>query len=374
MSDVTKPACTRVCVVILNWNQPELTSRCLDHVLAQEGVSLEPLVIDNGSTKENVHRLEQLVAGRCRILALPTNHGFAGGMNAGIRYASREGHEYVWLLNSDAFPEPDCLARLIEPFEDSPRLALVTPRLHDVDGKEQHAGAVLEWEWMVNRYLSAVEMSDPGGSDTWLTGTALLGRVNVLEAVGEFDESLFAYWEDVDLGLRLAAAGYEFRAAPAARCLHLGGASTGGPSSQFGLYMYYRNGWYVLRKCALHRTDSLWLRLFYTARTLWFAAHSYSVGDRAGAVAIASGLSAAVARGEVGKPVLVPCRSRWWAAVLWLLSIRRCRIELNRLGLFAGRRTLPNRVRYKVRHKATPSNGPVVRGTAAVVETGRTTP
>jgi GT2 family glycosyltransferase len=335
----------RTCVVILNWNQPDLTGGCLEAVLAQRASRFDVLVIDNGSTVDNFARLEAACRGRCQVSRLNRNQGFAGGMNVGIRHAHRYGYGYVWLLNNDTVPEADCLHQLIAALDASPRLALVTPRLHGADGVEQHAGGVFEWAGAFNRPLSAAEFTAPTGFGSWLTGTALLGRATVLAEAGGFDGRLFAYWEDVDLCFRLASAGHPFRAVPAARCLHLGGGSTGSTTSPFAHYMCSRNGWHVLRNWATG-TNGLFLRLSYAARGLELAADYYAVGDRERAVAIAAGMFAAV-RGEVGEPAHVPRLSRWWALLLWLASVRRCRNELNRLNRLAGGRVRWNRVRHR---------------------------
>ena len=59
------------------------------------------------------------------------------------------------------------------------------------------------------------------------SGGAAAYRRSAWEAAGGFDEALFAYGEDVDLGLRLRAAGWEAAEAPEARGVHLGGATAG---------------------------------------------------------------------------------------------------------------------------------------------------
>lgn len=127
-------------IVILNWNQPELTRRCLGSVAALISADFDVLVIDNGSTLDNFGLLQEICHGRCRLLRLEHNHGFAGGMNFGIQDAVRHGFEFVWLLNNDAFPEPDSLSYLVQAMERESQLAAATPRIYGSDGLEQHAG------------------------------------------------------------------------------------------------------------------------------------------------------------------------------------------------------------------------------------------
>ena len=239
---------TKTSIVILNWNQPELTRRCLGSVAAITCQEFDILVIDNGSTADNFALLQEICRGRCRLMRLEHNHGFAGGMNFGIQDALRGGFEFVWLLNNDAFPEADCLGFLVQAMEHEPQLAAVTPRIYGSDGREQHVGARLNWYTGENRELSAQEMSPTAERNCWLTGTALFLRVSALKTVGGFDEKFFAYWEDVDLCFRLRKSGFGLRAIPEARCLHLGGGSSEGVTSPFVFHMVARNGFIFLRK------------------------------------------------------------------------------------------------------------------------------
>src|SRR5262245_56539060 len=96
----------RYCTVILNWNQPGMTVDCARSALSQkfsDGHTV--LVIDNGSTRENCEALRRNLPPGCEWIQNQSNLGFARGMNVGIRYAMRNGCEYVWALNNDAFPE-----------------------------------------------------------------------------------------------------------------------------------------------------------------------------------------------------------------------------------------------------------------------------
>jgi GT2 family glycosyltransferase len=239
---------TKTSIVILNWNQPELTRRCLSSVAALADQDFDILVIDNGSNPDNFDLLQEICRGRCRLLRLDHNRGFAGGMNFGIQDALQRGFEFVWLLNNDAFPESGSLGFLVQAMEREPQLAAVTPRIYGSDGQEQHVGARLNWYTGENRELSAQQMSPSAGRNCWLTGAALFLRASALKWVGGFDEKFFAYWEDVDLCFRFRRKGFGLRAVPEAACLHLGGGSSEGVRSPFVFHMVARNGFIFLRK------------------------------------------------------------------------------------------------------------------------------
>ncbi|NNG45507.1 MAG: glycosyltransferase, partial [Deltaproteobacteria bacterium] len=73
--------------MILNWNGRHLLEECLDSVLSQTFTDFETIVVDNGSTDGSVDFLNETWGGKVKIISLPSNAGFAGGNNAGIRAA-----------------------------------------------------------------------------------------------------------------------------------------------------------------------------------------------------------------------------------------------------------------------------------------------
>lgn len=294
----------RVCTAVLNWNQPALTLDCVRHLLAtQPAAGHTVLVVDNGSKPANLAALQDGLPAGVRLVRSGRNLGYAGGMNLGVRHALAAGAEYVWLLNNDAFPEPGCLAALAAAMAADPRLGAVTPLLYGRDGVEQHAGAEITWVTAESHTRRAAELTAPADqAAVWLTGTAPLVRAAALRAAGGFDERYFAYWEDVDLCLRLRRVGYRLRAEPAARCLHVGSASTGagGGDTPFSVYMMTRNGYRFFAAHPDRRGRVLRLTAFAN-RVLGQAADEYRAGKVRLAEARVSGTWAAVRR-EGGPP------------------------------------------------------------------------
>lgn len=285
MRDPDPAPTPRVGVVVLNWNKPELTGRCLDHVLAQQGVAIEVMVVDNGSTPPNRRRLAELCGSRCSLRQLSSNRGFTGGMNAGIRHALRRGFDYVWLLNNDAFPRPDCLGRLAAAMQADGRLAAVTPELVGDDGREQIVGARLDWVTGRQVYLSAAELTPTREPGVTVIGTALLLRVADLRPDPFLDERFFAYREEDDLCFRLTARGRYVAAVRGAVSIHLERASTGHQVSPLVAYLTTRNGWLLLRK--------------HTRPGRRFAAWCRYVSDRLWPLAALRGPSGPIARAEM---------------------------------------------------------------------------
>lgn len=317
-------AVRRICVLILNWNRSSCTLRCVNAVRAQT-VNASIVVIDNGSQPEEVRALRDGLPASCRLVKLSRNYGFAAGMNVGMAAALREGFEQVWLLNNDAFPEPDCLRRLTAALEADLGLALVTPALYGLDGKEQHAGGNVNWSNGNRSTLRAEQLSHSLCFGEWLTGTAPLLRADALRQVGGFDERYFAYWEDIDLSIRLFQSGWRLRAVPEAKCVHLVHESSGGGEAPFAWYMMTRNAWLFLRKhLPLGRRRQALVGLFVFHLDYAIHCHRSQMPQRC--LAILRGLWA-ILRGETHKPmrVLAP---RWvrrlltwrWQAVARVLK------------------------------------------------------
>lgn len=304
-----------VLAVVLNWNGQDLTSQCLEHLRRQNYPALDLLVVDNGSTDRSLENLKEGGLREHEILSLNTNLGFSGGMNQGIRKAQADNYAYVWLLNNDAFPDPDCLSALVRLLDQNPMTGMVTPRLVGADGLDQHVGGRLQANGCDNDWVFADE---PFPTGIWITGTAPLVRVSCLNEVGVLDEKFFAYWEDVDLSFRCLLAGWELKCEPSARCVHLGGSSSEGLQSQFCYHMAIRNAGMFSCK-----------HLPWTSRPgylLQFLAHVVdraALEDLCGRTAVASAMIGgftALLRGASGRPtslITYPWLERaflkhWW--------------------------------------------------------------
>jgi GT2 family glycosyltransferase len=189
---------------------------------------VELIVVDNGSPGD----CSAAAARRypwARVIRSDTNLGFAGGVNLGADAA--EGDVLV-LLNDDAAAEPDFVEAHLRVLDAHPDAAATGGRLLSWDGARHdfvrggvtfdvHAFQIGQG-WPVDQ-LDTPEDGEPlpfacGGN------TAI--RRTDWEACGGFDGDLFAYFEDVDLGWRLLAAGRQVVAAPDAVARHRGAATS----------------------------------------------------------------------------------------------------------------------------------------------------
>ena len=207
-----------VAVVIVHWKDIEATRACLRSLKATRYANLSIILVDNGSGNQ-ISALG-LEPGDCTLLSNPTNLGFTGGVNTGIKFAVAKDFDYVWLLNTDATVGPDVLGRLVDIAERDSRIGLVSPIFHNPDHPDQAEFRLARFD---TRSRTTAQTADPIVAEDWRAhydttliaiGTALLIRRAVLDAIGVLDDQFYAYVEDVDYSLRAAAAGFRVVTAP----------------------------------------------------------------------------------------------------------------------------------------------------------------
>ena len=233
-------------VIVLNWNEPAATVRCVESLLGQLGPTDECTVIDNGSEDDSRAQL----AARCpqaRRFATGSNLGYAGGNNVGLRDALARGREEILLLNNDTVLRAGCLAALRGELANAPRAAAVSPVVDFAGrpGEVYAAGGRYHWSGYPVLLRKRPERA---ASVPWLNGCAILFRAEALAEVGVFDERFFLLFEDTEWGERAARAGWDLRVVPAARLLHEGSRSFGSTRTPLYQYYYTRNHWLWARE------------------------------------------------------------------------------------------------------------------------------
>lgn len=216
-------------VVVVTWNGADLLRSCLQHLAAQT-VAHRVIVVDNASTDGTAEMMAAEFP-QIELLHNAENVGFGRANNRGVDAGSAP---YVVLVNNDVDAEPAFLEELVRPLRDDPACGAVTAlTLRPTDGLVDQFGISLD------RGLGAYPRcagQDPARLSAGPLGAPCAGaaayRRTAWEQVGGFDARLFAYSEDLDLGLRLSAAGWAFASAPAARGVHYGGATTGRDSDR----------------------------------------------------------------------------------------------------------------------------------------------
>jgi GT2 family glycosyltransferase len=246
-----------VAIVILNWNGFHLTKRCL---LSLEKISYpnyQVIVVDNASEDGSMEKLPGFFP-KVKFIQNDKNYGFSGGCNIGIESALKENFEFILLLNNDTEVAADFLDKLLLGIQSDKTIGLVQPLILSMKDRNYiwSAGGLfnpmlgisktLGDRKPANKYIPSLELD-------WATGCCILFRSSVLKEVGLFSNVFFAYFEDVDISLRIRKKGYGIRLVPESIIYHEGGASSKKKSREGTLsptvfYLYARNQLFQLRK------------------------------------------------------------------------------------------------------------------------------
>ena len=206
-------------------------AECLE-ALRREGVEI--VVVDQA---------EKPLLVDARVIRPGKNLGFAAATNLGISHSSGE---LVATVNDDAVVEPGWTARLVEALDRHPEAAAAQGVNLRPDGLVDGCG--IEW----NRWGQAVQMGHgeppPEGEPREVWGVSATAAIYRRAALGEtpFDPRLISYYEDVELAVRLRAAGWKALLVPEARARHAGSA-TGDTMSRERWRLVYGNRWLVAR-------------------------------------------------------------------------------------------------------------------------------
>lgn len=253
-SAVTTPRHPRVAIIVVHYRGMEDTIECLQSLAHVEHPQTEVVLVSSGSPDFD----ERLIRARFPhvvVIVVPTNIGFAGANNVGIRHALRAGVDYVLLLNPDTTVEPQLISALLPALRE-PRVGIAGPVITYYDrpdttwfaggtysrllGYPMHPGA--------GRRLGA---KVPDHDVDYINGCAMMISRAALEEIGLLSEEFFLYFEEVEYCLRARAARYRCRLVGQPLVRHKVSASSGTRGSDAvsvgKAYYFGRNPILVLR-------------------------------------------------------------------------------------------------------------------------------
>jgi len=222
-------------VVAVTYSPGAALTGFLDSLAAASAEPVQVVLADNGSTDG----APELAAERpnVRLLRTGSNVGYGRAANLGV---AETGTEFVVVCNPDVIWAPGALDELRKVAERWPRAGAIGPLIRAEDGTVYPSArelpslvrgighAALGSVWPGNPWTRAYrrEQSPIERTAGWLSGSCLLLRRAAFDSVGGFDPAYFMYFEDVDLGERLADAGWLNVYAPSAEIVHTGSHAT----------------------------------------------------------------------------------------------------------------------------------------------------
>ena len=261
----------KVLTIILNFRTPELTLKALKCALREmSGIKGEILIVDNASGDDSHALLKAAIQqngldkdNRVRLMQTARNGGYGAGNNFAMRAGLSDGSQpdFYYILNSDAFPQKGAIRNLLNFMIQHRDAGIVGSAIQGVDGVPHQTafrfptiagefeGAVRTG--IVTRLLrnSVVPLPLPESTIEvdWVAGASAMLRRSMLDEIGGFDETFFLYFEETDLCLRAARAGWSTHYVHSSQVLHVGSSSTGmklwtrTPQYWFDSRLYYFN-------------------------------------------------------------------------------------------------------------------------------------
>lgn len=211
------------------------------------------------------------------------NTGFAEGNNLGAKEALKDGCEYVFFLNNDMLLDTSCIVKLVKAAQENSDYGVFAPLifLGSDDCVVQEFGAKADFQtYRISKYFEGDKFNDVSGSINdfldvdLVSGGATFVKAEALKKAGLWEESYFAYGDEIGLALRTRNAGYKTAAVSSAKVYHLHNWDKANKAGYyFEYYLIQRNKYLYFKKHGY--TGSLiksllvdWIK--YPWRFFWF--------------------------------------------------------------------------------------------------------
>ena len=219
-----------ISVIIPTFNRATMVCDCVASVLAQEGVALEVIVVDDCSPDDTKTRIEERFGGDSRVKYIRNekNSFQAVSRNNGAKIANGK---FLLFLDDDNILGENALVSLLDEFKKNSKLGLAAPMaVHKRPGKDN-----LIWSLGsdFNRWTSQPKDNCPNlpleklplepqtYSTSYYPNGFMVPR-EIYDEVGGFDESYVQIFEESDFGWKIREAGYDAIISTKARTEHLG--------------------------------------------------------------------------------------------------------------------------------------------------------
>lgn len=245
-----------VAVVILNWNGGDDILACLESVFRSTHTALAVVIVDNGSVDGSTQRILRRYP-EVHCISNARNLGFAKGSNQGMQWALQSGIQYTLLLNGDARLHATAIGELLAAAKSEENSVVASPRMYHgaaAQGRQRLwfvYGKASLWSGIFRNPAfdqeDTARWSEPMDME-YASGCCMLIPTAIVQNTGMFDEAFFAYCEDIDLSLRIRAAGYRLRYVPSAHLWHGSAEPKSRKRSVMYRYLSTRNNLWVVRK------------------------------------------------------------------------------------------------------------------------------
>lgn len=200
----------KVGIILVNYKDyaKKFLAECLVTIRALEGINkIDLFIVDNESSLDTQQFLTK-AAPEARLIINKNNDGFAKGNNDALRLMIAENYDYALLLNMDAYLANDALNKLLSVAAKNDQAGAIQARLMLADQKDLINSLGNRTHFLGFGYCEGYQKPfkvshKKTKAIAYPSGACVLLRIKALQAVGLFDEKLWMYNEDQDLGWRL---------------------------------------------------------------------------------------------------------------------------------------------------------------------------
>ena len=205
--DNIKSTHPKIHLIVLNWNDKELSGKCLSSIEKVSYPNYKVLIVDNNSEDGSVDFFKENFS-QYDILALESNLKYAGGNNAAVEYLKPKEEDFLVFINNDTIVSSDFLDHLIEPFLNDANCIITVPKIlfaMDINKIWYAGGIVNMWKGKID-HIGIRNFDGPRYSfmmeTDYATGCCLCINSADFKKLDYFDTMFNMYCEDVDLSIR----------------------------------------------------------------------------------------------------------------------------------------------------------------------------
>ena len=290
----------KVSVVTPNYNGEKFLKAFFESLNEDSQLIGEVIIVDNGSTDSS----KEFIRGNSfnfpvKLIENTENLGFSPAVNQGIMESQ---YEYIFSLNNDTEIRKGSIKALTDLMSSDDSIFSAQAKMLQYDNKEliDDVGDeynLLAWTKKTGENHNSSEYTEVREIFSACAGAAMY-RKSLLDEIGMFDDSFFAYMEDVDLAIRSRINGYRNMLCPDAVVYHIGSATSGSRYNEFKVRLAARNNVWVVYKnlpIPLKIVNFIFLFLGFLIKYLFFVKKGFGPVYLAG---IREGLST---RGKIQK-------------------------------------------------------------------------
>lgn len=249
-------------------NGKAVLNECLRSILEISYPNYDVIVVDNASSDGSQAFIKNTFPD-VRLIENEINFGVPEGQNIGIKAALDSEADYVFIVNNDTILHRNILRELLYSLEQDKTIGVAGPVLYSTKDMAiiENAGAKIDWNKGNAHLLEVGEIGEPSPKIKDVDYVNFqFADPKVLQKVGMFNESYFAYWEDADLCVRVKQAGYRVVRVSTAKVWHKH-SHTSTQLSGFYEYQYVRNQFWFWKA---HSTSRQWVFFLLSFFFLFF--------------------------------------------------------------------------------------------------------